>query len=104
MFKGTKTRPKMIFMSLSASCHDQFLQKFPHRTLTAKSKQSLVIWLLLFTVHVFTTAQTDRPYVSSADVRTMPHTERQEAGRCNTLGLVYITSQGEEGAHHHPDP
>lgn len=49
-FKETITYPKMIFTSLSASCHNQFLQDFPRRTPTVKSKQSLVIWLLPFTV------------------------------------------------------
>lgn len=44
------------------SCHCQlhviihFLQDFPRHSLTAKSKQSSVIWLLPFTVHLFITA------------------------------------------------
>lgn len=107
MFKESLTYPKMIFVSLSASCHDRFLQNFPRHTLTVKSKQSLVIWLLPFTVHVFITAQTDSLHVSSADVRSMPHTLQQEAAQCNALEVVYITLQREEGAqeaHHDPDP
>lgn len=45
-FKDRITYPKIIFMSLSVSCHNQLLQGFPHHTPTVKSKQSLVIWLL----------------------------------------------------------
>lgn len=89
----------MIFMSLSASRHDQFLRDFPRHILTVKSKQSLVIWLLPFTAHVFITAQTDSLYVSSADVRSMPHTEQQEAAQCNTLEVVYITLRRERKVH-----
>lgn len=37
----------------------------------------------------------------------MPHTKLQEAAQCNTLEVVYITLQGEEGAqeaNHEPNP
>lgn len=42
---------KEIFMSLSASCHNQFLQKFPRHTSTAKSKQAKLLGNLAASIH-----------------------------------------------------